>query len=676
MDSSKPRYLRWLLLIAAVLLVAVIVCTFSAFLGAGALLWNVQRTGSTEENSLNSSPLGALTRSAGPDGARLQPAQGIVEVQDTAGNWSAAAGEQLLSAGGTVRTGELSSAVLTFPDGSQAVLGPGTQITIQELGFSDGVQTVVLEQETGESRHQIASPSESQTNYEVHTPTGSAAAHGTQFSVSIASDRETRFAVEEGSVTISGSGEVVVVEAGQVSTVAAGEPPSPPAMRISGEGAVSQIGDSWIIAGQTFTVHEATLIIGDPHVGDIVHVEGRLLADNTRLADLIYLLRASPANRFTLTGEVQETGDEAWQIAGQTVVISTTTQIDPGIEIGSLVRAEGVILENGGLQATRIVLYSQQDGYPFEFTGVVEAIGDGTWTISGKSISVNEGTVIAEGLGVGDIVRVSGRILPDGSWLASRILPALGDMRTFEISGRLESMQPWRVAGIAFETREWTDIQPGLEIGDLVVVQGVIQEDGTWVAYEISSVEETPYPLIVIIGTVISVDPWVVSGIPLNVTDETIIEGDISPGMLVRVEIYLLPDGTWQVVRITSLDVFTGIPGCMNLTATVIGVEGNILRLLGWPKLELDEDIQVEGDLKPDSIVLIQLCFDADGHLTIIVITIIFQPDDEIEPPTIGDKVTICHKPLKKKGGNTITVSRSALPAHLGHGDYIGACSP
>jgi len=676
MDSSKPRYLRWLLLIAAVLLVAVIVCTFSAFLGAGSLLWNLQRTGSTEENSLNSSPLGALTRSVGPDGARLQPAQGIVEVQDTVGNWSAAAGEQILSAGGTVRTGELSSAVLTFPDGSQAVLGPGTQITIQELGFSDGVQTVVLEQETGESRHQIASPSESQTNYEVHTPTGSAAAHGTQFSVSIASDRETRFAVEEGSVTISGSGEVVVVEAGQVSTVAAGEPPSPPAMRISGEGAVSQIGDSWIIAGQTFTVHEATLIIGDPHVGDIVHVEGRLLADNTRLADLIYLLRASPANRFTLTGEVQETGDEAWQIAGQTVVISTTTQIDPGIEIGSLVRAEGVILENGGLQATRIVLYSQQDGYPFEFTGVVEAIGDGTWTISGKSISVNEGTVIAEGLGVGDIVRVSGRILPDGSWLASRILPALGDMHTFEISGRLESMQPWRVAGIAFETREWTDIQPGLEMGDLVVVQGVIQEDGTWVAYEISSVEETPYPLIVIIGTVISVDPWVVSGIPLNVTDETIIEGDISLGMLVRVEIYLLPDGTWQVVRITSLDVFTGIPGCMNLTATVISVDGNILRLLGWPKLELDEDIRVEGDLKPDSIVLIQLCFDADGHLTIIVITIIFQPDDEIEPPPTGDKVTICHKSLKKKGGNTITVSRSALPAHLGHGDYIGACSP
>jgi len=30
--------------------------------------------------------------------------------------------------------------------------------------------------------------------------------------------------------------------------------------------------------------------------------------------------------------------------------------------------------------------------------------------------------------------------------------------------------------------------------------------------------------------------------------------------------------------------------------------------------------------------------------------------------------ITICHK------GNTITISISALPAHLAHGDTLGAC--
>lgn len=38
-------------------------------------------------------------------------------------------------------------------------------------------------------------------------------------------------------------------------------------------------------------------------------------------------------------------------------------------------------------------------------------------------------------------------------------------------------------------------------------------------------------------------------------------------------------------------------------------------------------------------------------------------------------KVTICHKPDKSKGGNTLSVAFPALGAHLGHGDLVGACS-
>ena len=42
--------------------------------------------------------------------------------------------------------------------------------------------------------------------------------------------------------------------------------------------------------------------------------------------------------------------------------------------------------------------------------------------------------------------------------------------------------------------------------------------------------------------------------------------------------------------------------------------------------------------------------------------------------PTVNtpqDKVTICHKMHV-----TITISRNALPAHLAHGDHVGACQP
>ena len=44
-------------------------------------------------------------------------------------------------------------------------------------------------------------------------------------------------------------------------------------------------------------------------------------------------------------------------------------------------------------------------------------------------------------------------------------------------------------------------------------------------------------------------------------------------------------------------------------------------------------------------------------------------PDKE-DSDCVSDKVTICHK-----GKNTITISINALPAHLAHGDTLGACT-
>ena len=36
-------------------------------------------------------------------------------------------------------------------------------------------------------------------------------------------------------------------------------------------------------------------------------------------------------------------------------------------------------------------------------------------------------------------------------------------------------------------------------------------------------------------------------------------------------------------------------------------------------------------------------------------------------------RVTVCHKP-DKDAAHTITVASSAVPAHLAHGDQLGAC--
>jgi len=277
---------------------------------------------------------------------------------------------------------------------------------------------------------------------------------------------------------------------------------------------------------------------------------------------------------------------------------------------------------------------------------------------------------------------------------------------TFELVGELESTDPWTVAGKTFETNELTQIEDGLEAGDLVRVKGAVLEDGTWVAYSIESTVEQTDPIIILIGVVNSVDPWVVNDIDLNVTDETDIQGEITVGMLVRVEILLQPDGTWEVLSIAPLGEPTTTTGCATVVATVVSVNGNEIQFLGWPTTvtlkiddqdenndqddeDKDEDEGEEGEgenegedqeendddgdvvLSPGQNVSAVICITEDGVIIITQIIILDTDDDTGEN---GEKVLVCHKPNSKKGGHTISISSSAVPAHLGHGDFLGPC--
>ena len=259
---------------------------------------------------------------------------------------------------------------------------------------------------------------------------------------------------------------------------------------------------------------------------------------------------------------------------------------------------------------------------------------------------------------------------------------------TFELVAPLEATDPWTVAGRTMATNESTQIEDGLQVGDLVRVRGTILEDGTWLAYSIEPAEEAVDPIIILIGTVDSVDPWVVNGITLNVTADTIITGEITPGMLVRVEILLLEGGAWQVLSIAPLGDITEVPECATVIATVVAVNGNQVQFLGWPSITLGEDVVIEGSeaegepggvlLNPDADVIVVVCPSEEGQIVIVQIIIINivinPPGEDVGTPGEGEKVLVCHKPDKKKGGNTLSISSSAVPAHLGHGDFLGAC--
>ena len=262
----------------------------------------------------------------------------------------------------------------------------------------------------------------------------------------------------------------------------------------------------------------------------------------------------------------------------------------------------------------------------------------------------------------------------DGDW------NPVGGETTFEIVGELESTDPWMVTGNTFAVRESTHIEEGLKTGDPVRVKGFILQDGTWLTSSIehAGTQEQLSPTIILIGKLASTDPWVVNGISLEVTSDTLISEGITADMMVRVEILLLEDGTWEVLSIVPLGDFTDVPGCATVRATVASVNGSEIQLAGWPVITLADDVIIEidgggeGTLGENQDVLVVVCASEEGQIMITHI-IILKTNESAIPSEGGEKVLVCHKP-DKKGGHTLSIASAAAPAHLGHGDTLGAC--
>ncbi len=649
---------------------------FLIFIFVG-ILWSINRNGKNTVEQSALFPDRQVPSLNSADKAALQDLRGLVEIQDGAGPWEAAAASTILSAGAHIRTGALSSAKILFNDGSQVLLGSDSEIVLDELQApaKGGARRIALTQVQGESQHDVAPSTDAGSNYEVHTAAATGSARGTQFKVAVRPDQSALFSVTEGKVAVTGQDVTVDVGAGQATTAALDQPPEDPQFFFTGQGEVSLIGDTWVVAGQLLVTHPATVVIGSPQVGDTVFYEGRLQADGTRLVDLILLLRRSPANRFTLNGKVDAINGDFWTVSGQEIAVTDITKVDAGILQGDQVHVEGIILAGGTLQAEIIRKLEEAPGQPFDFTGVIQEIGSETWKISGIEISVTISTTIDEGLAAGELVQVTGWILDSGVWQAGSIKRSLDGTQAFELVGKIESQSPWKVTGVSFETRDWTEIDPGLIVGDQVRVKGQVLEGGVWVAYEIHRLEDPADMHIFLVGIVFGKDPWIVSGIPLTVTAETVIVGEINIGMLVRVEIEVQADGSWKVLKIEPLDSLIWMNNCHDIVAHLVSVNGNQIQLEGWPLLSLKEGAEVNGELKPGSIVVVQVCYDESGNLVIVTVYILLAPPDIEQPPAElpGGKATICHKP-NGKNPHTLVVSQAAVPAHLGHGDHLGPC--
>jgi len=186
--------------------------------------------------------------------------------------------------------------------------------------------------------------------------------------------------------------------------------------------------------------------------------------------------------------------------------------------------------------------------------GRVEQTGN-WWHIAGDTFMVNGHTQVVGNPQVGDWVSYEALIYPDGTRLLTHVyLLQRAPESQFTFSGKVEAIAAaqWTVAGQVVLLDNASDIDPGIQVGNMVEVEGRIAQDGKLWAERIRLIVEQPGPPFEFSGVVqgISTTDWIISGITVTVNPTTTIEAGITISDVVAVRGWILPDGTWLARQI------------------------------------------------------------------------------------------------------------------------------
>ncbi len=300
-----------------------------------------------------------ISRLAAGSAARLAEVNGLVEVAaSNSDDWRIVSAGDTLRAGQRLRTYDASSVALTFPEGSRTVLSENTEISLAALKSGlGGTITLELLQNSGNTSHRVVPFNGKNSAYVVNTPGGQARVHGTTFDVAVETGGLSRFSVTTGKVEVVNAGRQVFLNPGQAS-----------------------------LAGAEIGVQDA-------------------------------------AYTFSLRGTLQSIEGSVWTVDGVKITLTDLTQITGTPAVGSIVQVDGRVLADATWQADTVAVITDTDPQPqvLSFTGVLESMESSQWKIGGNSVLVNSATLLDPDIKIGDPVRVTFRVLPDGTWLALSI---------------------------------------------------------------------------------------------------------------------------------------------------------------------------------------------------------------------------------------------------------------
>jgi len=143
------------------------------------------------------------------------------------GSWIETQAGMSLEIGDSVKTGDNSSAEITFFDASTIELEAGTDIEITSLDVSrdTGSTTITLEQTIGNTVSRVTKLVDPASRYEVETPTGVVAVRGSAVAIYVTGDGTTRAMNLGGDIWAVGEGAEVQIPEGQQCIIRPGQQP-------------------------------------------------------------------------------------------------------------------------------------------------------------------------------------------------------------------------------------------------------------------------------------------------------------------------------------------------------------------------------------------------------------------------------------------------------------------
>ena len=234
-------------------------------------------------------------------------------------------------------------------------------------------------------------------------------------------------------------------------------------------GAIQSItATEWIVDGQKVKLTAQTGVKGQATVGSTIKIEGTQQADGSILASEITIVSSvkpqekkeeegrqeqrKPDSRFT--GTIEKVSPNELVINGRAVIITRETKIEGVTAVGAGAEVEGLLQPDGKVQAASIKMTKkaeerdkdegkeknipQQSGTPDRrdeerdrrgqssqngqiFSGTIEKIGSGEWTVSGKTILISRDTRLEGNPVIGVKVSGEGTLLPEGKIAASSV---------------------------------------------------------------------------------------------------------------------------------------------------------------------------------------------------------------------------------------------------------------